>query len=326
MITMRFGPAALANVRFAISPLVEAMFSIRVLDDPGGQALHLPWAVEARRRAGDLDLDPVRALQPVDVYSPDFIHPPPSSPLAEIEDELAAMTATPPAEIIAEVRKSYRNRALPPALEPFLADPARAVVDLAALLREYWTRALASHWPRIRAVLEGDVLHRARQMAEGGAERLFADVDPTVTWTGDVLRIDKRAEQAVDLGERGLLFVPSVFVWPAVILITAEPWQPTLIYPARGVGTLWEPARRAAPEALGALVGRARAAVLLALDQPRSTTDLARELGSSPGGVSQHLAVLRDAGLVHGHRVGRVVLYLRSAAGDGLLEAATPGA
>jgi DNA-binding transcriptional ArsR family regulator len=42
----------------------------------------------------------------------------------------------------------------------------------------------------------------------------------------------------------------------------------------------------------------------------------------STGGVSQHLSVLRKAGLVHGHRVGRVVLYLRSPAGDGLVAAA----
>ena len=35
MITLRFGPAALAHVRFAISPLIEARRSLRVLDDPG---------------------------------------------------------------------------------------------------------------------------------------------------------------------------------------------------------------------------------------------------------------------------------------------------
>ena len=48
MITLRFGPAALANVRFAISPLVEVRRSRRLLDDPAGGALHLPWVVEAR--------------------------------------------------------------------------------------------------------------------------------------------------------------------------------------------------------------------------------------------------------------------------------------
>ena len=88
----------------------------------------------------------------------------------------------------------------------------------------------------MRALLEGDVLHRARQMADGGAERLFADVDPTVSWADGVLSIDKGSvEQDVDLRDRGLLFVPSAFAWPDVVLVTDPRWQPTLVYPgARG--------------------------------------------------------------------------------------------
>jgi biotin operon repressor len=222
------------------------------------------------------------------------------------------------------VQRSYRRKpALPAVLERFVADPAAGLAEVVALLRVYWERTLAPHWPRVRALLEGDVLHRARQMADGGAERLFADVDPTVSWAGGVLSIDKGSvEQDVDLRDRGLLFVPSAFAWPDVVLVTDPRWQPTLVYPARGVGTLWEADRPAAPEALGALLGKVRAAVLMALDHPRSTTDLARSLGVSAGGVSQHLGILRAAGLVHGHRVGRVVLYLRSPAGDGLVGAA----
>lgn len=323
---MRFGPAALERVRFAISPLVETMRSLNALDDPAGRALHLPWVTEARRALQDLDLGVLRALQPAGTYTPDFVHPPPTSPLAELDDELAAMVATPAEEIRAELRRSYRGRPFPAELAPFLAEPSRAVAELADLLRVYWARVLAPHWPRIRALLEGDILYRARQMADGGARRLFADIDPTVGWADGVLRIDKRATEIVDLGEQGLLFVPSVFVWPAVVLITAAPWQPTLVYPARGVGTLWQPRRATAPASLAALLGKGRASVLLALERPHSTTDLARELGVSPGAVSQHLAILRDAGLVHGHRVGRVVLYLRTPAGDTLLEAAAPPA
>jgi DNA-binding transcriptional ArsR family regulator len=321
MIAVRFGADALARVRFAISPLIESQLSVRVLEDPGAQALHLPWAADARRRTADLDLSVLRALQPDDVYSPDFVHPPPTSPLTEIEDELAAMVATPAERVRAEVRATYRHRPLPPALEPFIEDPAGAVDALGRLVGNYWERSLASHWPRLRALLEGDVLYRARRMADGGAQQLFADIDPAVSWEDGVLRIVKRAEATVELDERGLLFVPSVFVWPAVVLITAAPWQPTLIYPARGVGTLWEPGQGRPPTALAALLGRSRAAVLSALDQPRSTTDLARALGITAGGASQQLGVLRDSGLVHGHRVGRVVLYLRTPAGDDLLAA-----
>jgi len=324
MFTMRFGPGALARVRFAISPLAEVRRSRRVLDDPGSQALHLPWAIEARRATADLDLAPLRALDPLDVYTPDFISPPPTSPLAEFEDELARIAATPVAQVRAEIRRTYRGRQLPAVLEPLLDDTPAAIGGLVELLRAYWDRALAPHWPRLQAVLEGDVLHRARQIADGGAERLFADVDPSVSWADGVLRIDKKFEETLDLEERGLLFVPSVFIWPTVALVTDPQWQPTIFYPARGVGTLWEPQQPAAPQALAGVLGRVRAGVLTALDSPRSTTDLARTLGVSAGGVSQHLGALRAAGLVQGHRVGRVVLYLRSPAGDTLVGAASP--
>jgi hypothetical protein len=326
MFTMRFGPGALARVRFAISPMAEVRRSRRVLDDPAGQALYLPWVMEARRATADLDLAALRALDPLRIYSPDFISPPPTSPLAEFEDELGRVAATPVEQVRTEIRRTYRTRELPAVLEPLLDDTETALAALVDLLRAYWDRALAPHWPRLRAVLEGDVLHRARQIADGGAERLFSDIDPTVKWADGVLRIDKKFEASLDLEERGLLFVPSVFTSPTVALVTDPQWQPTIFYPARGVGTLWEPDRPAAPEALTGVLGRVRAGVLTALDRPRSTSDLAATLGVSPGGVSQHLGMLRAAGLVHGHRVGRVVLYLRSPAGDTLVESASPTA
>jgi DNA-binding transcriptional ArsR family regulator len=319
MIVLRFGADALAHVRFGISPLLETIRSVRVLDDPAAQVLHLPWVIHARRLTDELELDVLRALQPADAYSPDFVHPPPTSPLAEFDDELERMASTPPEQIRSEIERTYAGRPLPPALEPFLDHPEEAIDGLAKLLGEYWRLTLAPHWRRIRALLQGDVLYRAREIADGGAERLFSDLHPTVRWDDGVLRVDKPAEGALDLDERGLLLVPSVFVWPVVSALMDPAWQPALVYPARGVGMLWEPSEVPLPEALAALLGRRRGAILLSLDQPRSTAELARRLEVSDSSVSQHLAVLSRAGLVSGHRVGRVVLYLRSATGDALV-------
>ena len=116
-----------------------------------------------------------------------------------------------------------------------------------------------------------------------------------------------------------MLLLPSAFAWPKVVLVTAAPWQPTVIYPARGVGMLWESERPVAPDALSRLLGSNRASILVALDCPRSTTELARILDITPGGVSQHLSVLHSAGLVCRRRDQRVVLYLRSESGDAFL-------
>ncbi|MHB8531489.1 MAG: ArsR/SmtB family transcription factor [Solirubrobacteraceae bacterium] len=322
MILARFHAEALTRVRFAISPMFEMTRSVKALQDPAGAALHLPWVEQSLPRTAELDLRPLFALQSSPAYNPDFVNPPPSSPMAELEEELATMVATPAQQIAAEVRYAYRGARLPDVLEPFVAQPSKAIQELAELMREYWERCHAEHWPRLRSLLEHDVLYRARQIADGGTARLFGDLDPQVSWSGGVLRIEcGQCEEDLDLDERGLLLLPSAFVWPKVTILTLEPWQPTVAYPARGIGMLWSPEEPPAPEALERLMGRTRAALLTALDSPRSTTELAGELGLTPGGVSQHLTVLREAGLVCGRRVTRSVLYLRSAQGDALLDA-----
>ncbi|HUO73278.1 MAG TPA: DUF5937 family protein [Solirubrobacteraceae bacterium] len=321
MLVIQFGRADLANVRFAISPLLEVHRSVRALDDPASRALHLPWIRFARDRVAGGDLALLRALQPRDAYTPDFVHPPPSSPLAQIDDELGEMLATPADRIRAEVRFAYPDAPLPAILQPFIDDPEAAVVQLAAVIRTYWEKLVAPHWERLRMVLEGDVLYRAREIADGGETLLFSDLHPEAWFDEGTLNVEKPWDEQVTLDGRGLLLVPSAFVWPNLAAITEPPWQPTLIYPARGVGTLWEPGTPVSSKALAKLLGPRRAAVLTALDSPRSTSEIAQRLGLSPASVSQHLTVLRDAGLVHGHRVKRVVLYARTPRGDGLLEA-----
>jgi DNA-binding transcriptional ArsR family regulator len=325
VIRARFEKEALTRVRFAVSPMLETIRSVTALDDPAGRALHLPWAERTRPLTGHLDLSPLRALQKSGTYNPDFVNPPPNGPLVEFEDELAVMIATPAAQIRAEVRNAYPE-GVPDVLEPLLEHPRRAIRELADLMRVYWELSLAEHWPRIRSLLEHDILYRARQITDGGTERLFGDLDPGVNWADGVISMECGDDDTtLHLDERGLLLLPSAFVWPKVTFVTAPPWQPTLIYPARGVGMLWEPERPATPDALARLIGYNRAAILTALDRPRSTTELARVLELSGGGVSQHLTVLRDAGLVSGRRLQRAVLYLRSADGDALVAATRNG-
>src|SRR5215218_9505700 len=176
MLVMSFDRSDLARLRFAISPLVELHRSLRALDDPGAQALHLPWIVATRERVADLD------------------------------DELGAMLATPPEDVRRELRRAYRH-GLPELLEPFLDDPAAAVGGLAELLRRYWRRALAPHWDRLRSLLEGDVLYRARRLADSGADGLFADMHPELSFADGELRVEKPFEATIALGGRGLVCV-----------------------------------------------------------------------------------------------------------------------
>jgi DNA-binding transcriptional ArsR family regulator len=86
-----------------------------------------------------------------------------------------------------------------------------------------------------------------------------------------------------------------------------------VVYPTSGIADLWAPDTRP-DDALASLLGRRRAQVLFQLDRPASTLELAQRMGS----VSEHLAVLRRAGLVMRRREGRRVIYARTARGDDL--------
>ena len=321
MIEYRFGPEDVARTRFAISPLWETAAAIRALRNPSVAALHVPWVKKIRPRMKGLDLSLALALLPRKGYIADFLTPPPTSPLMSFEDELELVCATSPELVRHDVEILVRNGNPRQALEPYLDDPRGSVEALADALAEFWERALEPDWPRIRSLLEADILYRSRLLTEGGVSLLFSDLHREVTWLDGTLEIKCTcAVPNLALDGRGLLLVPSAFSPHKTSAMTEEPWQPTLIYPARGVALLWEEAD-AAPEALAKLLGKSRAALLADLDAPRSTTDLAQRLKMTPGGVSQHLSVLKESGFVTARRNGRAVLYCRSELADQLVAA-----
>ena len=205
-----------------------------------------------------------------------------------------------------------------------MAAPAQAVIAegaagarrLADELWRYWSVAIEPHWRELRAVLEDDVAYRAGRLTGGGVDALLSSLHPEISVQGEILRIDKsRHSVEHDLAGDGLLLVPSVFAWPNLVVDKSPDRPASLLYACRGVGTLWGGDSRD-PEydddALGALLGQSRAAILSHLTLPKSTTDLARELGQSPPSVSFHLSVLRRNGLVTSWRSGRRVLYRRT--------------
>ena len=124
---------------------------------------------------------------------------------------------------------------------------------------------------------------------------------------------------AHDLEGGGLCLVPSVFVWPSV-LVVADGHTAQLAFPCRGIGSLWQPGF-ATPKGLEGVLGRSKARLLAVLENPLSTTDAAARLALSVSATSEHLAALRAAGLVQTRRSGRRTLNIRTAVADALLAA-----
>ncbi len=349
MVEFRVGPDDLLRCRFAISPLWETVAALRVALQPDRQTVHTPWL---RRHAGQLEGLPRALLQellPAEGESINFLTPPPRGPLEHVNAELERVRATPVEVVRAELARALTSAGGPggggtrsggpsPEARDLLADPAGARDRIAGLLGECWCWLLADDWPRVRDLLEGDVLFRARRLADRGIEGFLADLHPAVSWSPATIHVtrsdasgptspstgtgtgDRRFARRLDLGGRGLLFMPSVFSSPTVAVILDRPWQPTLVYPARGVALLWD--RPASPTSgLIAMLGRTRAALLADLTAPSSPSRLAARHAISLASASEHLGVLRAAGLATAHRAGRQVLYELTPLGHALVAA-----
>ena len=313
-------------VRFAWSPAWETLAAVRTLVDDHARSYHEPWHRLVRERVARLDLAPLLAVQPLRGVVPDFLTPPPKTASPRLRDQLAEIRATPAAQVAHELRlcrqtvDDDQHRRL---LDAFLTDPARARDLLAARLHEVWSGFVAPYWIRVRTLLDRDIEQRSRTLARHGLRRVLDELHPGIRWTERGLSVDDGSGRTGSVDGRGLVVMPSAYLWPYVTAIVDEPWEPTLVYPAHGIAELWS-APTPPPDALARLLGQTRALVLASLDQPLSTTALAALLELSPAGASRHLLALRDSGLVSTTRHGHEVRYRRTALGSALLRGGRP--
>ncbi|GAB3871162.1 DUF5937 family protein [Dactylosporangium cerinum] len=324
MIRFLAGADDLARSRFALSPAFELNNLIQDLGRPRARR-RLPPAWFARLRPA---FDRLRAETAVDAvvalsvprHGPDFVAPPPTRGLAQtIDDDLTAVRATPASDARAEIEYCLSLRPPVDARTRAMLTGNGVVARIADALEQAWRELLAPDWLQVRMICERDVVHRAGELGRHGWAGALAGLHPSVRWRDGAVEVLRLEDHEVRLGGAGLLLVPSAFVWPQIAAHIDDPWPRTLIYPARGIAALLGPAERhAPPEALTRLLGRSRGRLLVALAEPASTSQLAYTLGMTVSAVGNHLAVLRDAGLLDRARAGRSVLYHRTPLGDAL--------
>ena len=326
MLRIEVGNEDLTMSRFAVSPLWELTHALRLLASPPDESVLRPWLVRARDRyralARETDIGVIGALCPPG-WGADFLTPVPTGVSTTIGDLLDQVRSTRAGQAHHEVAEALRRQ---PQVDPRISrilTGDRVAEYVADVLAAAWQVLLEPEWRTLRAILERDVVYRAGQLTSRGWAAALGDLHPELSWEQGRIVLHRMSGGAdAALGGRGLLFVPSVFVWPKLAVGLDPPWPPALVYPARGVAALWErPGRVRAGTALDRLLGPSRAAILVALEEPASTSQLAATLGQSIGGIGDHLAVLREAGLISRARSGRSVLYRRSPVGDALAAA-----
>jgi DNA-binding transcriptional ArsR family regulator len=320
---LRLGTDELAKARFALSPIANLLGGIlRTVGDRAWVVPGFDAAWLARSRAAIADDPVLSALADLlrgTVEVPDLLSMPPSGVDTLIEAELAVLRATPHDVASRQLRASaaaQRDGRVRP-LPAILTRPGVSG-RLATAFGTYWDAVIAPHWPRVRAGLERDLIRRAGLLATYGWARALDGLRANLRWHGDG-RIDLVGMPGPShrLVGAELLFVPSATA--AGWLSLDPPRRYALVYRAAGVVEAWSSAAAGPPDRLERLIGRSRAALLTALAEPASTSQLVAQLGISLGAAGDHLGVLRDAGLVSRSRSGRSVQYRRTALGDGLV-------
>jgi hypothetical protein len=310
VIELGMGPQDVLHLRFAVSPLWETLAAVRAVSVGPMPQVMQPW-----RRLVDPPLTPLlTAVQAGATYTPDFLTPPPRAGERSVEDEIALVAETPLAVVRDELRRCRLSGGrLLPALSP-----GRARDQLVSEMRRAWAQLLQPHWPRLHRVLATDVDHRSRRLVTGGLAALLADLHPAVAFQDGTLRVRGPVKERRELQGEGVVLMPSLFGTGRPLVILDPPYQPTLIYPARGVATAFT--RPVAPaDALVRLLGQGRAEVLAGLDDPAGTGELAIQLVRSDSTVSEHLHVLRSAGLVDVTRHGKASRWSRTELGNALV-------
>ncbi|MEV6050159.1 helix-turn-helix domain-containing protein [Streptomyces sp. NPDC052107] len=314
----------LVRSRFVVSPLAETFACLKLLHatdgaHPGEQEwlrTHLP-AYRALLAADPVTARLVRAGLGRD-WIADFLTPAPRGGEA-FADEVARVRSTAPDAARAHLRTA-------------LAGPLPAELDrddlperAAALLEWVWEATVRPSWERRRRVLEADVVARTAQVSRGGWVSVLDALRPGRTrWLGENrLQINLHEYPPREISGAELIFVP-VSVQRAGWVAWDDGVRYAAVYPC--AGALADVGTRPVPSALGALLGAARAEILLLLASPMSTTQLTAVTGQGLGSVGRHLKVLREAGLVERRRAGRSVLYARTPVGDVLVEAPQRGA
>jgi DNA-binding transcriptional ArsR family regulator len=325
VIDLQMAADDLTRLRFAYSPLAEAIGSLNMLHSGQVPLWHRRWAEDTRQRLRGLDTTLLQAIVPAGK----FIPTPPLDLTAagSVQHQLELIACWPPGQLRAELESVWRGRQMATAARGVIADGPAGARCVAAALAAYWDIAIAPHWDTMRAALEADIAYRARHAALGGITAMINDLHPQLRLDQSTIRLAKTfstCNGTLETRGKGVLLMPSIFSGPDISLDPAALGMPSIVYSPRGLGAVWRNgASTADGDPVSAVMGKGRTAILRSTGQPQTTTGLARELHLSAATISVHLTALKRCGMVTSWRSGQRVFYQRTPLAASILTAAS---
>lgn len=326
MLRIHFTSADLMRMRIASSPdpMWELTLSLHQLRSPSSPVFR-EWRRATLKRlqtAGDTDsLALLFQLVPQTGYFPDFLTPVESG--KGFHAAIEAIMSTPIERLSTDLTILAEAQQVPAWVGRLANGEVDMLRRLAHALRAYHAAAIEPYLTQIRASVHIDRSRRTRSLADGGYERLLADMRPTLRWIDSVIEAEYPGRQVCYLEGRGLLLVPSFFCWGKPITLRDTSLPPVLVCPvdgdARFMASSLSTRTRSGSEPLAALLGRTRSAVLETIADGCTTGEIARRLDVSLATASEHTSVLRQAGLVASVRDGNSTLHVLTPLATALL-------
>lgn len=277
------------------------------------------WLRRRRHALSGLDLTALTVFMADGAYRPDFLDPSPMGSEPTFEEGLAALLASPSDQVYAELVDATMGHDAE-VRRRLLDAPDRARSEAAVAVRRLWRAVVEPEWPSMRQALRAEMLDRAVQVNREGLRAVIPRLHHSMVCEADAITVETTVDVDVDC-PAGLILVPSLFITDRVQCATSDHWTPAICYPAPG-RYLW--AAPSTPRSLDRLLGTTRSRILAALTTPLQTTVVARLVNVTSPTASEHLTVLRNAGLIDSSRTGRTATHELTTAGRTLLDAASP--
>ncbi|MFI8498942.1 DUF5937 family protein [Streptomyces sp. NPDC085524] len=194
-----------------------------------------------------------------------------------------------------------------------LDDPAGVRVWVRRLLEDCDEAFFAETWRRVEPGQSADARRKTEVLRHKGLPAALKEVSSALSVDEGLTTItaDKMVNGSATATDRrigpGLVFVPTNFGWPHLLVLHAPGWRPVVHYPLGTPGPVSAPGSVELLERrMEALAHPMRRRLCRSLARaPYTTSELAAVCGITAPEVSRHLSVLKKAGLLHTRRQGR---------------------
>jgi hypothetical protein len=313
---------------------IDRAGEVRVALDPYISVLALVTDALGRRRGApdrwrklvlaSLSPGSVRAILPLAMpshsVSPDCVTPENPAREVSVSDQVEGLHALSADELQRDVQSVFAEPPLH--WQGVLRQPLTWLHSYANAMAEVWP-SVQPLWARAAPLLEHEVRRVGIAAMRGDLGLILDRLHPASRFDDDVLKIRDPEPARFDLRTRPLVLVPMLSGQQALICNLERDDAVWIAYPLPGVSQLFAgvpDAVRPRPDPLESVVGPVRARLLLAMERPRTMTELTGLVRLAPSAITYHCDRMAAAGLAWRDKRGREVWVARTSRGDALVD------